>query len=258
MKAAGYIRVSTTEQAREGISLAAQAARIEEYCQQHGYELTLFSDEGVSAGKPLATRPAGKQLLKAVASKEVEHVITVKLDRLFRNTVDGVQTAAEWSRQRIGLHVIETQVGPIDTSSPEGEMMWSVLVTVSQYQRRLIGQNTKRALQYLKQNGRRLGKPLLGFGSPAPSRDTIIDHELAAVARVLELRREANEWGVRRHSFQKIAKMMMAEGWYAKESPRWYPATIRDIWRRRGLYNDYTPYIIDRIPYYLRDRKEQA
>ena len=39
IKAIGYIRVSTDEQAREGISLENQRAKIEAYCQLNDLEL---------------------------------------------------------------------------------------------------------------------------------------------------------------------------------------------------------------------------
>ena len=60
MEALGYIRVSTEEQAREGVSLAAQEARLRAYCTAAGLTLVdIMRDEGVSASKPLNTRPAG-------------------------------------------------------------------------------------------------------------------------------------------------------------------------------------------------------
>jgi len=49
--AVGYVRVSTEEQAAEGVSLAAQEERIRAYCLLHGLSLTaLLVDDGVSAG----------------------------------------------------------------------------------------------------------------------------------------------------------------------------------------------------------------
>jgi DNA invertase Pin-like site-specific DNA recombinase len=50
MKAIGYTRVSTEEQAAEGLSLGAQAERIRAYCKAAGLQLReLLADEGVSA-----------------------------------------------------------------------------------------------------------------------------------------------------------------------------------------------------------------
>ena len=52
MKAIGYIRVSTDEQAREGIALENQKARIAAYCEYRGFTLTgIIEDAGISGGK---------------------------------------------------------------------------------------------------------------------------------------------------------------------------------------------------------------
>lgn len=49
MKAIGYVRVSTEEQAKEGISLDNQTSKIKTYCESQDWELEkVFSDEGWS------------------------------------------------------------------------------------------------------------------------------------------------------------------------------------------------------------------
>src|SRR5262249_2680224 len=82
--AISYIRVSSEEQADSGLGLEAQRQRIVAYCQMKGLHLAeVFEDPGISAGKPLASRPAGSQLL-AAAKKGNAVVVVAKLDRLFR------------------------------------------------------------------------------------------------------------------------------------------------------------------------------
>ena len=52
MKAIGYVRVSTEEQAREGVSLENQKDRIRNYCQYKGFSLAqIIEDAGISGGK---------------------------------------------------------------------------------------------------------------------------------------------------------------------------------------------------------------
>src|SRR4051794_36895950 len=85
----GYIRVSTSEQANEGVSLAAQEERILAYCTLQGFALTrLFREEGISGAIPLIDRPAGRQMLKELSKAKSAHVIALKLDRLFRDASD--------------------------------------------------------------------------------------------------------------------------------------------------------------------------
>ena len=60
-RAAGYIRVSTEEQVRGGVSLDAQEERVRAYCTMSGMELvSVIREEGVSGAKPLDSRPRGK------------------------------------------------------------------------------------------------------------------------------------------------------------------------------------------------------
>jgi DNA invertase Pin-like site-specific DNA recombinase len=87
--ALGYIRVSSEEQADSGLGLEARRQRIAAYCQMNGLRLAkVFEDPGVSGGKPLACRPAGRQLL-AAAKKRRSIVIVAKLDRLCRGRGHG-------------------------------------------------------------------------------------------------------------------------------------------------------------------------
>jgi site-specific DNA recombinase len=84
-EAVGYARVSTDEQAREGVSLEAQQSRIRAYAEAKGLALSdILADEGYS-GKNLK-RPALQELLARCERGEVGAVIVLKLDRLTRQT----------------------------------------------------------------------------------------------------------------------------------------------------------------------------
>jgi DNA invertase Pin-like site-specific DNA recombinase len=62
-----YLRVSTQEQATEGISLAAQDAKLRAYCTLRGLDIVrVIVEGGVSGGKPLADRDGGQELLTLV------------------------------------------------------------------------------------------------------------------------------------------------------------------------------------------------
>ena len=63
----------------------------------------------------------------------------------------------EQARKR-GWNLIALDLG-VDTSTPSGEMMASVLATFAQFERRLIGQRTKDALAVKRAQGVRLGRP---------------------------------------------------------------------------------------------------
>lgn len=93
MRALGYIRVSTAEQAATGHSLQQQRERIAAWCVAKDMTLVdVVIDEGVSAGKPLAKRKGGAVLLDRMRADAADVVVAVSLDRLFRDTQDGLNT----------------------------------------------------------------------------------------------------------------------------------------------------------------------
>ena len=72
-KAVCYIRVSTEEQARGGVSLAAQEEKLLAYCKLNDLEpVAMIREEGVSGAKSLAVRPGGTELLQLVAGGGLE------------------------------------------------------------------------------------------------------------------------------------------------------------------------------------------
>ncbi len=72
--ALGYARVSTDEQAREGVSLEAQQSRIRAYCEAKDLELVdVLVDDGIS-GKTLE-RPALRELVARCERGEVGNVL---------------------------------------------------------------------------------------------------------------------------------------------------------------------------------------
>ena len=103
MKAIGYIRVSTEEQAATGISLDAQRAKIEAYATLKDLELVGIVEDAGKSAKDLK-RPGVQQVLDMARRKAVDAVIIIKLDRMFRCTVDALNTAQDFDRRGAALH----------------------------------------------------------------------------------------------------------------------------------------------------------
>jgi site-specific DNA recombinase len=87
MQVIGYTRVSTEDQAREGVSLGAQRVKIEAYTLVKGWTLVeMIRDKSVSA--KILVRPSLQRLLALVDAGDVQAIIVYKLDRLTRNMAD--------------------------------------------------------------------------------------------------------------------------------------------------------------------------
>ena len=84
LRVVGYCRVSTAEQAEDGVSLLAQAERVRSYCRLYGLELIcILSDPGESART--LDRPALREVLGMLEEGRAGGLVVAKLDRLTRS-----------------------------------------------------------------------------------------------------------------------------------------------------------------------------
>ncbi len=151
MQAVGYVRVSTEDQARDGVSMGAQQAKLEAYCLVKDWALVqVIRDEGYSA-KHLK-RPGLEELIALVTSRRVEAVIVYKLDRLTRSVSDLDKLVRLLDRHNVALVSLQES---LDATTATGRLMMNLLASVSQWERKVIGERTRDALQHLKAQGQR-------------------------------------------------------------------------------------------------------
>ncbi len=164
MKAVGYVRVSTIEQANEGVSLSAQSEAIRSYCVFRKLELLeLVVDAGVSAGEPLSSRPGGSKVLELVAHEEVVAVVAFGLDRLFRDAADCLAVTKVWNAFDVDLHLISLGGQAVDTSTAMGRFFLTIMAGVAEMERNLIVERTTASMGYLRSQGRRISATPYGF-----------------------------------------------------------------------------------------------
>jgi len=163
MQMVGYARVSTHEQATTGASLDAQKADIQRYCELYRLELVeVICEEG--SGKDLQERP-GLQRALAMLGQGAEGIVITKLDRLTRSVRDLATLLERYfdAGRSLDTPAILASVGEqIDTRSPAGRLMLHILASVSQWEREVIGERTKRGLAQRKAEGVVLGRPRFG------------------------------------------------------------------------------------------------
>lgn len=156
MQVVGYVRVSTEDQAKEGISLAAQQAKIDAYTVVKDWALVeVIRDEGQSAKD--INRPGLQRVLRLVESRAVAAVIVYKLDRLTRSVADLDKLMKLFERRSVALVSLQES---LDATTATGRLMMNLLASVSQWEREVIGERTKDALQHLKAQGLRYCKAL--------------------------------------------------------------------------------------------------
>ncbi len=179
--------------ADEKTSLDEQERACRKYAARHGWEvLEVFADE-VSGKYGLAERPSGRRLLDALAGMPPgSEVVTIvaKLDRLARSVVKGlgdIETLTDKVRGR-KLVILNTPLGEMDTTTPEGELMLTNLLAFAQYERRLIAarMETGRAGK-ARRGGWSGGMPPLGFTTDEKGALVIDEEEASTIRRMFAL-----------------------------------------------------------------------
>ncbi len=217
MKAIGYIRVSTEEQAREGVSLAAQEAKLRAYAELYDLELVrVVVDAGVSA-KSL-NRPGLGEALAALDNGEAEALVIAKLDRLTRSVTDWGTLIDRYFAKRCALLSVADQ---IDTRTAAGRLVLNVLVSVAQWEREAIGERTSAALAHKKAIGEHVGAPAYGYQVQGTEL-VALDGELAIAERIIASRAAGA-------TFATIADDLNAAGVPTKRGGRWYPMTVKNV-----------------------------
>ena len=185
-----YVRVSTEEQALEGVSLDAQEARIRAYCTMRGFALAdVVIDAGVSAGKPLASREGGRRVLELLRSRKVAGIVALKLDRLFRNAADCLATVETWDRSGISLHLVDMGGQTVDTSGAMGKFFLTVMAGAAELERNQIRERTSMAMQHMASRGEYTGgEARYGYAVDAAGILAPVESEQAVIALARDLR----------------------------------------------------------------------
>jgi site-specific DNA recombinase len=224
---AGYVRVSTEQQAGEGVSLDAQRTKLHAYAVAMDLDLiAVFEDAGLSA-KSLA-RPGLQSALALLEDGRATGLLVAKLDRLTRSVRDLGELVDRYFASRFSLLSVSDS---IDTRTASGRLVLHVLGAVGQWEREATAERTRDALAQLRADGVRLGAEPLGWrrsealdASGRRCREEVVDEE-ETVRRVHELRREGL-------CIKQIIAALRAEGRRTKRGARWHPTTVNRILRR--------------------------
>ena len=222
-QAIGYIRVSTEQQANEGVSLEAQRAKIEAWCAINGYELAnVFIDAGIS-GKRMDTRQGLQDALKTL--KKGNALVSYSLSRLARSTKDALSIGDIVAKRKADLVSLSEQ---IDTTTAAGKMMFQMLAVLAEFERNLAGERTKAALQHKKATGQKYtNKTPYGF-EVIEGRLVEVEAEAAIVAEIQASRASGN-------TLQAIANELNGRAVPTKTGKQWQPATVHLLMKRTSL-----------------------
>lgn len=149
-----YIRVSSDEQAKSGLSLEAQDATLRAEAERRGWQVAEVLVDEVSA-KRGSVRPAFDRARELLASGEANALLATRLDRISRSVVGFADLMA--AAQDQGWHVVALDLG-LDTSTTTGRMVAHILAAVAEAEREVIGQRTSAALIAKRRRGEHVGR----------------------------------------------------------------------------------------------------
>lgn len=177
-QAIGYIRVSTEQQADEGVSLVSQRTKIEAWCELNDYELAaVYEDVGIS-GKTIIKRPQLQIALKEI--KKDMALVVYSLSRLARSTKNCIEIADLLKKKGSDLVSLTEK---IDTSSALGEFFFTLIAALGQMERKITGERTKAALAHKKAIGEKYAPVPFGY-KEIDGRLEVVQREAKIVAKI--------------------------------------------------------------------------
>ncbi len=211
VRAIAYTRVSTGKQAESGLGLTDQIETIEAAVARRGWQLLDHAEDAGISGKTVAKRPALAAALARLDRGEADVLVAAKLDRLTRSVSDLAALLDRAARHGWAVVVLDVDV---DSTTPAGEMVATMVGAAAQYERRLIAARTAAGHRVRRDRGERAGQaPLL----PGDVRAHIAAE--AAAGR----------------SLRSIAAQLNAEGVPTARGGRWHASTVAHVVRSVAL-----------------------
>lgn len=204
MKILGYMRVSTEEQGDSRAGLEAQEAAIRAEVERRGWDLVDLRHD-IGSGKSMRRRDELGRTLRDLASGAADALVVAKLDRLSRSVLDFAGIMETASNEKWSLVVLDLGV---DTTTANGELVANIMISMAQWERRIIGDRTKSALAAVKARGTHVG------------RKSGVSEETLRLIRAL--RSSGLSW-------QKVADALTAEGVPTGQGGEWHAATVRRV-----------------------------
>jgi site-specific DNA recombinase len=254
LRVASYVRVSSQEQAVEGVSIDAQVAALKANAKIQGWEIVdEYIDGGYSGG--IDDRPALKRLLADAKQKRFDIIAVCKLDRFFRNL--RLLLNHLHSLEQLGIKFISTQEA-LDTSTPYGKFAVQMMGVIAEFERGRIGERVRDSRQYLINGGNWPGgKTLYGYRWLAEEKKwEVVADEAETVGRIYHLYLDPEK------GMDTIARILDDEGSRTRSGTHWTASTVRYVLIHSAYKGQHpmgvsVPAIIDENTWQLAQQKRE-
>lgn len=188
----GYTRVSTLNQAKEGVSLDIQERQLAGWAMMQGLTIDeIVAEPAISGSIPLSERPASRELLKRLQKGDT--VVAIKLDRMFRSALDALQTVERFKEKGVSLVLLD--LGGDVIGNGMAKMFLTITAAFAEAERDRIRERIQTSKRDAKARGRYLGGWLpFGFERTPQGDLKPIPAEQAILTRVASLKGEGRTY----------------------------------------------------------------
>lgn len=203
-----YCRVSTREQAEEGVSLGSQERTCREFCRQRGWSVRrVFVEKGESART--TDRPEFTEMIRWCRHhrSQLDVLLVYKLDRFCRNKTHFFALQALLANY--GIRIVSA-TEPVEDDSPIARLLEGILASIGEFESDLIADRTRTSMEQARQIGRPTHRPPLGYlmardRSGAPT--LLLDPERAPI-----IKRGFERYATGLFTLRETLRMMSSEG----------------------------------------------
>lgn len=204
--AVAYLRVSTQDQAKYGVSLDAQRSSIQAFAAARGLTIASWHvEEGVSGSVAPEERPALGAALAELATGPAKTLLFMRVDRVGRDSYDLLGLVRRAKGEGWTLAACD---GTVDITTPQGEAMFTTQAAFAQLEREMIRQRTREGMAEKRAQGVHVGRP------------TELSED--AVRRIVAERQAGSGWSA-------IARALNAEGITTARGKSWLPNGVRQV-----------------------------
>lgn len=156
-----YVRVSTDEQKKHGLSVDSQIVALRDYCKQNDLqEVGLYNDAGISARKSYKKRPALLQLIEDCERGLIDVILFTKLDRWFRSVADYYEVQTRLDACHVPWRAIWEDY---ETETSSGVFKVNIMLSVAQSEADRTSERIKSVFDYKRAQGDYVGTPPYGY-----------------------------------------------------------------------------------------------
>jgi site-specific DNA recombinase len=162
-RAAIYTRVSSDEQAENGYSLSSQLDGCRKYAATHDFTVVIELADDCSGSIPIAERPEGGKIYKAIDESQIDAIIMYTQDRTARDerVLEYLLFKDHIYSHGLELHYSDTGLDPY---TMEGNLVGYIKAHAASEERKKVRERTMRGKNAKARNNRMVLNGLIPYG----------------------------------------------------------------------------------------------